>query len=346
MKNNFAKECLDKVIKKARVHFYKPIQIAEILYRDRIHKDINLMDLDTYRIQSRKWRDIICLEFLGRVSNSSIKYQDDLFNKSAVPPEAIYELAKQNRKNNGIFEAYIYKKFFGKQSQMRSALQYVEESGENNFRLNEFMNLFWNEPGLRRSIDKIYEIVSYSLFSILVEIIEVEIEVSYNSDKRNILVEFEQFAKKVIGIDASREKFKMRAEINRVGVTNAADRGLDMYANFGIAIQIKHLTLDEQLAEEITSSVTSKSIVIVCKDSEEKIISSIINQLGPISRVKSIITENELIMWYNKALNGQYSKQIATRLLKRINDEIINEFPSSNNNLRDNFIEKRGYDIS
>ena len=33
-----AKNALDKVIDKARVHLYKPIQIAEILYRDRIVK--------------------------------------------------------------------------------------------------------------------------------------------------------------------------------------------------------------------------------------------------------------------------------------------------------------------
>ena len=47
-----AKQALDKVIDKARVHLYKPIQIAEILYRDRIEQDITLLDLTTYRTQS------------------------------------------------------------------------------------------------------------------------------------------------------------------------------------------------------------------------------------------------------------------------------------------------------
>ena len=44
-----AKESLDKIIKKARVHLYKPIQIAEILYQDRVNKNINLLDKETYR---------------------------------------------------------------------------------------------------------------------------------------------------------------------------------------------------------------------------------------------------------------------------------------------------------
>jgi type II restriction enzyme len=48
-----AKQALDKVIYKARVHLYKPIQIAEILYRDRVEQSITLSELATYRTQSK-----------------------------------------------------------------------------------------------------------------------------------------------------------------------------------------------------------------------------------------------------------------------------------------------------
>ncbi len=37
-----AKSALDTLIKKSRVHWYKPIQIAEILYHHRVDKDIDL----------------------------------------------------------------------------------------------------------------------------------------------------------------------------------------------------------------------------------------------------------------------------------------------------------------
>lgn len=56
MNTKEAKQSLDKVIDKARVHLYKPIQVAEILYRYRVEKDINLSDLTTYRTISKKWR--------------------------------------------------------------------------------------------------------------------------------------------------------------------------------------------------------------------------------------------------------------------------------------------------
>ncbi len=65
MLNNLAeaKNELDLIIKKSRVHLYKPIQIAEILYcaRTQANLEIDLTDLETYRNRSKKWRDIICM---------------------------------------------------------------------------------------------------------------------------------------------------------------------------------------------------------------------------------------------------------------------------------------------
>jgi len=193
-----AKQSLDKVINKARVHLYKPIQVAEILHRDRIEKDIILSDLSTYRTISKKWRDVVCIRFLGRASTSSARYQDDIFNDNAIPPAVLAELGKENRAKNGIVEAYIYMKFEQRLSQMSTGLDYCLTHDKATFKLGEFLALFWNEPGLRRSIDKIYEIVVYSLFSALIEVLEVSVEVSLNPAKADILREFEDFAKRVI----------------------------------------------------------------------------------------------------------------------------------------------------
>ena len=48
-----ARKSLDAVIRKSRVHLYKPIQIAEILYHDRVYHDVDLNDLETYRNRSK-----------------------------------------------------------------------------------------------------------------------------------------------------------------------------------------------------------------------------------------------------------------------------------------------------
>jgi len=106
----------------------------------------------------------------------------------------------------------------------------------------------------------------------------------------------------------------------------------------------KHLSLNEKLAEEIVTTVTSDRIVIVCKDSEESVIKYLLNQLGWKSRIQSIITESELIDWYNKALKGVFANSIGTKLLKSISDEIMLEFPSSDNSEFMEFYKERGYD--
>lgn len=339
-----AKNALDRIINKARIHFYKPIQIAEILYRDRVEEDIILSDLSTYKNPSRKWRDIICMEFLGRASTSSSRYQDDVFNENAIPPDVLIELGKENRLRGGVVEAYIYNKFEQRFTQMSSGLSYCMTHDRNDFELEDFLNLFWNEPGLRRSIDKIYEIVVYSLFSALVDALDISVEVSMNPLKIDILHEFDDFAKKVIQLTPSRTTMTLKAQINRAGVTNASDRGLDMWANFGLAIQIKHLSLTEELAESIVSSVSTDRIVIVCKDSEERIILSILNQIGWKSKIQSVVTENDLTNWYEKALRGTYSDLTGENILQKIMNEIKIEFPATDDKEFMRFMKQRGYD--
>lgn len=340
-----AKQALDKVIDKGRVHLYKPIQVAEILYRDRTENDIDLAELQSYRNVSKKWRDIICIKFLGRTSTSSARYQDDVFNENAIPTSVLVALGQENREKNGIVEAYIYQKFLQRFSQMSTGLNYCLINDKTTFELSEFLAMFWREPGLRRSVDKIYEIVVYSLFSALVEALEVSVEVSMNPEKTDILKEFEDFAKNVIQLSSTQPSVKLKARINRVGVTNAADRGLDMWANFGLAIQIKHLSLTEELAENIVSSVSSDRIVIVCKDTEQKIIVSLLNQIGWKSKIQSIITESDLLNWYEKALRGKYANTIGDHLMNNIMNEIVVEFPTTDNAEFMNFYNSRGYDV-
>lgn len=340
---NEAKKAIDDLINKARVHFYKPIQIAEILFKHRTEKKINLTDLTTYRIVSKKWRDIICDRFIGRSSTSSAKYQDDIFNETAIPPRILALLGKENIKGRGIVEAYIYKRFAERTQQMNSALSYAITQTNQTFDLREFLDMFWHDAGLKRSLDKVYEIIVYALFDALVEAAEVKINVSFNQEKAYVLQEFKDFADKVLNLSAESPGITIPAKINRVGVTNAADRGLDMFSNFGVVIQIKHLSLTEDKAEAIADSITADRIVIVCKDAEKGLILSLLNQIGWKARIQSIIVESELIDWYKKALKGQYAQLMSEKLLENIRHQLVQEFPSSNNLDFLNFMEDRGY---
>ena len=156
----------------------------------------------------------------------------------------------------------------------------------------------------------------------------MQVEVSIDSDKIDILSEFEDFTHKVMCLDIKHLSHTNDAHVYRVGVTNAADRGLDMYSNWGPAIQIKHLSLDIELAENIVTSVSSDRVVIVCKDAEKDVIVSLLTQIGWRSHIQSIVTEKDLIDWYEKALRGEYSDILGVALLSTLAGEIANEFPS------------------
>ena len=135
------------------------------------------------------------------------------------------------------------------------------------------------------------------------------------------------------------------AHFHRVGVTNAADRGLDIFANFGAVVQVKHLNLSEDMAEGITNTITANKIVIICKNAEAKIISSLLTQIGWRSRIQSIITIEELSDWYDRALTGKHSLLLGDDLLENIREQIQLEFPSVGSDNFSLFIRNRNYHL-
>ena len=333
---------LNRIIDKARVHFYKPIHIAEILYHHRVYKDIDLRQIETYRTESKKWRNIISQQLVGRSSNSSARYEDDLLLRE-LPSEYLYILGEMNQ--DASVENYIYRCFRQRQTNLMNGLDYSISKTYSNFYLTEFLDYFRKDPGLIRSVDKVYEIVVYALFSALVELLDVTVTISINQSDTSILNEFSDFTNLVMKLNNQTNKLTMIARLNRVGVTNAADRGLDMWANFGLAIQIKHLSLTEDLAEGIVDSITADRIVIVCKDVEKNIILSLLNQIGWKSRIQSIITESDLITWYEKAMRGQFSSLVGNKVLQVLNEEIQREFPSADHVGLKKICEQRGYSL-
>jgi hypothetical protein len=118
-----------------------------------------------------------------------------------------------------------------------------------------------------------------------------------------------------------------------------------MYANFGMAIQIKHLSLTPELAENIVGSVTADRIVIVCKASEKPVIVSLLTQIGWKARIQSIVTEKELQDWYERGLRGKFGEELGERILLTLKKQLIAEFPASNSVDFNQFYEGRHYNL-
>jgi len=339
-----AKKRLDLIITKSRIHLYKPIQIAEILFHHRSDPSFNLNKLESYRTRSKRWRDEITQKLVGRVSTSSARFQDNIFEQNAMPPEFLSALGKENEaKPMGIVEAYIYAKLEKRFDTVNSIISYIFHATPNSFNLRELIDKFISEPGLRRSIDKSFEIVSYSLFNALIDHLETTVTLETSPSKTSLLNEFEDFAKTVLGLSPKTPKLTSAAHIFRAGVTNAADRGLDIWSNFGPAIQIKHVTLGEESASDIIGQVAENArIIVVCKKAEAKVIHNVLKQVGA-RKVQGIVTQDDLEKWYAKCLKGKYAKTIGKDVLKYLKAEFLTEFPSAGTVLK-TFVKERDYD--
>lgn len=328
-KEKEAKTLLDKIINKSRLHLYKPIQVAEVLYKDRL-EGIDFDDTSSFVNPSKQWRDAISHFLVKSVCSSSDSYQKALF-RSEMPIEQLKVLSDINRRTRGGVEAYIYRLFENRFNTMVDALNYCSYHNQTNFQIQDFLNIFFSSKELKKSVDKIYEIVVYALFSALVDCLNIQITLSSNEAKSEILKEFSDFAEQVIGLSEHRHSITIPANIHRMGVTNAADGGLDMWSSFGLAIQIKHIDLDEESAKKIVESITADRIVIVCRDADKNVIISLLNQIGWKARIQGVVTEKRLILWYEKALRGKYSDQLGNKIINIILSQIQREFPSADN---------------
>lgn len=339
-----SKEALDKIIRKSRVHLYKPIQIAEILYQYRHGAKIKLDDIETYRNISKKWRDDISKKIVGRVSTSSQKFQDNLFEENAMPPSLLKELGEYNSRNNGIVETYIYYRLKERLGMVSRAVEYVRTSGVDSFSLNKFLSLFVEEPGLKRSVDKVYEIVVYALFSTIVRALEVEVCMEIKNRNKGILTDFSKFIDLVLRLSKDKPNIAVPAKLFRVGVTNAADRGLDMWTNFGPAIQVKHISLSEELAEDVSESVYSDNIILVCKEGDAELVKRITTMLPLKQKIQGIITLEDLTNWYAICLSSKYKNTLGKQLLQDLIREFDFEFPVTHE--IDSFFKEREYNVS
>ena len=288
------------------------------------------------------------VRLVGRSSSSSARYQDDLFQlrKTAMPPEHIALLGKANEESHppGVVEAYIYTSMAIRLGLVTELTQYLSRIKPESFALQDFLKLFRVAPGLKRSIDKAYEIVVYALFDTLVHHLEATVTVSVSHSKKALLQEFEDFTRIVLGVTSETPESTRLASLHRVGVTHAADRGLDMWANFGPAVQVKHVSLSEDEAAGIVSEISENAkVVIVCDTAEQQVIEKVLTQAGFSHRIQGVVTFDDLDRWYSKCFESKFSATLGETALQNLRKEFELEFPSTGEAMV-NFQKERGYD--
>ena len=321
---------LKSIIDKSRVHFYKPIQIAEILHRFRTNpKMVDFSNLDDIRKVSKTWRDEVSLRLVGNRSTSSAKYQDDLFR--AVTFRNLQELCMEHNQNGSV-EEYIYSEMKKKWDVLLSILNYCVKAKPETFSLKEMEQMFDAESGLKRSIDKMFEIAAYTILSHYIKLSRGKMVVEIDP-----IAPLPQMITDMLNPDSVR-----RPSISRVGVANAADRGLDMVTNFGPVVQVKHLPLRYELVVEVCSSLPMSEVFLVVNSYNLEARKRL--ELDAPNNLIGIVTTVGLDEMYSSILkNPNLTNETKFSLLKSLADGMIQEFPHLGE--FESFVKERNYRI-
>jgi type II restriction enzyme len=259
MNFNSALQQLDRVIALARVEMYKPIQIAETLREFTLNKSFTPASLETYRSLSRELRNKVTLELIGKVSTSSMRYQDDVWNPTALPPAALSTLASFNCHHE--VEEYIYQHVYAKSLQMieiRKILDEVKSSEE----VRSIFRLF-DTPGLRSSADRLFEVFALAVLQTQIE--NSNFTFALSGDSKSLVG---TTGKKLISLSQGRDH---QLKLAKMGHTNAADAGLDIWTNFGVVVSVKNYFLSLDLLQKVVEDTPVGLLVIIC-DSANSIV--------------------------------------------------------------------------
>lgn len=255
-----------------------------MLYYNRTQGNIDVAKLEQYKNPSLHWRNEVAQRFFGKTSTSTAQFQHNLWEENAIPPRLLVLLDLENKRTQGAVERYIYLNFERQLSLIGQVIADVQGATRETFNLREFLDRFDREQGLRRSVDKMYEMVVYALFSTIVAHLNATVTMRVDPAKIELLREFEDFARLVLGVTPTVLEISQEARLYRAGVTNAADSGLDMWANFGPAIQVKHIALSSELVENAANDTTADQMILVCRRAEGTVIQNVLNQLGLTTR--------------------------------------------------------------
>ena len=326
MDTKSAKTKLDHVINVARVEMYKPIQIAEVLRVARTSEEVDLANSETYRIKSRHWRNKVTLELFKKCSTSSARFQDDVWNDSAVPPAAMVSLGTAN-KANAVVEAYIYSSIIKKNEGLVTARTKVT-SLKNVNEVKELLSAF-DSRMLLNSADRFYEILATAVFKTELGQTSYTISVDRPSGSfRGLSVD------NLVDLVATNP---MPLVVDRLGHTNAADAGLDIWTNFGVVVNVKHRVLTPQLLTQIVDETPIGSLHIVCL-SIDSTVEARIKKLQAAREKISITTRSDLMSSIETLLKEAVPSKAFIESLTKAFDR---EFPMAQT-LGD-FADSRGY---
>ena len=317
-----AKVELDAGVENARGKFFKAIQIAEILYYDRMHPgEINLADHETYRCASKHWRDVISTRLVGSNSRSNGSWQDNLFPGQDTP-HILAILARENRRLGGGVEAYVYRRIGQMHGSIAELVISLEGNDPNEFSLRQFLDQCCQSQLLRVK-ERIYEIIACAIIATLTKFLDVQVITTVSAKRFQLVASDEILLGAVLGMPNGKPKKTAAGRLSRLGLTSAADGGVDIVSNFGFIAQVKHAALDDRLLSKIYGAVQIEGMTVICRT-----VTFSSSSGSERHNTALVITENDLVRWSDQIVRGNFGLGAAAFLCENLTAGLRREFPA------------------
>lgn len=340
MDRSKAQDRLQRLIDKARSQFFKPILVAETL---RLHRmdGLAITDRRLFKGPAVKALKAVALELFGRPVDLNYGYIDGAYEDGKLNPEALQQLARANK--SGEIERHIYAEMERRWGSYRDFTSKWERTAPAAFRVSEFIRDYEALVRLGNALGKLYEIVVYSLFRGVVEAAEGKIEFSLSEGKRDLLEALPDFCGIFFDLNPGEFSVTREATIYRAGRAHASDSGIDMWANFGPVIQVKHRAgFTAEHAARVVRTVRCDRLIIICKTQERRQVEEFAELLDAHGYVR-ILEEDRVVEWYDALFSPRFVGDAGARIHAILLRELDDEFPIPSRDRMQKFFEQRGY---
>ncbi len=213
----------------------------------------------------------------------------------------------------------------------------LEGSDPNEFSLRQFLDRCCQSQ-LQRVKERIYEIIACAVPATLTKFLDVQVTTTISAKQFQLVADDETLLAAVLGMPKSKSKKTVAGHLNRLGLTSAADGGVDIVSNFGFIAQVKHAVLDDQLLSKLYGAVQIEGMTVICRSAT---FSSPSDAGGP--HTFSVITEDDLVRWSHQIVRGDFGLGAADFLCESLTAGLRREFPACDPVDFAAFMTERGY---
>ena len=198
----------------------------------------------------------------------------------------------------------------------------LEGSDPKEFSLRQFLDQCCQSQ-LQRVKERIYEIIACAIIATLTRFLDVQVITTVSAKRFQLVANDEILLAAVLGMPKGTPQKTVAGRLSRLGLTSAADGGVDIVSNFGFVAQVKHAALDARLLSKIYGAVQIEGMTVICRSVK---FSSSSGSEGP--NTFSVITEDDLVRWSDQIVRGDFGLGAADFLCERLTAGLRLEFPA------------------